>query len=126
MVSLKSSALNYLINKGTQCNQQVLKMIIMLLVKIVKVGWNEYPPLQSAVQDLLKFGTIGERHLLISLTAMEELIVEMGYVVRGKNLHSHRRIAVNFRDTQLHSILMQSINFVVNYTEQVLTTQALQ
>ena len=36
---------------------------------------------------------------------MDELIVEMGYVTRGKNLHTHRRIAMNFRDTHGFQIL---------------------
>ena len=52
----------------------------MLLVKIVKIYWHDFPELQTIVADLIKFGSLGERHLLISLTAMEELIVEMGYV----------------------------------------------
>ena len=74
-------------------------MVIMALVKIIKLSWHQYPEIQNTVSDLTKFEQFGERHLLISLTALEELIVEMGYVTRGKNLHTHRRISVNFRDT---------------------------
>ena len=73
-------------------------MAIMVLVKILKLAWFDYPALQTSVLDLIKFANESERHLLISLTTLEELIVEMGYVSRGKNLHTHRRIAVNFRD----------------------------
>ena len=71
----------------------------MTLVKIIKLSWHEHPEMQGTVSDLVQFGTLGERHLNISLTAMEELIVEMGYVTRGKNLHAHRRISVSFRDS---------------------------
>ena len=84
-------------------------MIIMLLVKIIKLAWHDIPELQTVVEDLIKYGTLSERHLLITLTAMEELIVEMGYVIRGKHLHAHRRISVSFRDSQLFIILNLSI-----------------
>ena len=124
VLRLKECLLNYLVNKGCQCEQQVLKMVVMLLVKVVKIGWYEHPQMQTLVSDLIKFGTLGERHLLISLTAMEELIIEMGYVTRGKNLHAHRRISVNFRDTQLFAILNQSLEFVRRYSDQVSTQQA--
>lgn len=90
-------------------------MVIILLVKIIKLSWHQYPQLQETIGDLTKFEQIGgERHLLISLTALEELIIEMGYITRGngKNLHSHRRISVNFRDTQLFSILNLSIEYI--------------
>ena len=101
--------MNYLANRGTQCDQQVLKMVIVCLVKIIKLNWFLLPEVQATVNDLIKFGTLTERHMLISLTALEELIVEMGYVIRGKNLHAHRRISVNFRDTQLFAIFTTSL-----------------
>ena len=81
----------------------------MLLVKIIKLAWHDIPELQTVVDDLIKYGTLSERHLLITLTTMEELIVEMGYVIRGKHLHAHRRISVSFRDSQLFIILNLSI-----------------
>ena len=57
---------------------------------------------------------------MITLTAMEELIIEMGYVIRGKHLHAHRRISVSFRDSQLFQILNITIQQVRKYTESVL------
>lgn len=48
------------------------------------------------------------------------MIVEMGYVTRGKNLHLHRRISVNFRDTQLLPILTNAIEQVHRYTDSVM------
>ena len=101
-------------------------MVIMLLVKVVKLAWHDNPVLQNIIQELNQFGTLGERHLLISLTAMEELIVEMGYVTRGKNLLAHRRISVNFRDQHLYHILTKSLECIKQYSESVLTQQAMQ
>ena len=64
--------------------------------------------------------------MLISMTTMEELIVEMGYVTRGKNLLAHRRISVNFRDAHLFQVLTKSVDCIKQYSESVLATQAIQ
>ena len=96
----------------------------MLLVKILKLAWFDIPELQSVIADLVKLGSVSERHLLISLTALEEMIIEMGYVTRGKNLHLHRRISVNFRDMQLLRILENTLEQVRRYTDSVLANQA--
>ena len=98
----------------------------MLLVKLLKLNWFEIPTLQAVVGDLINFGSLSERHLLIALTTLEELIVEMGYVTRGKHLHLHRRISVNFRDSHLQLILTSSLEQVRRYTESVLANQAFQ
>ena len=123
-IPLKDSVCRFLMNKGSQCDQQVLKMVIMLLVKILKLAWFDIPELQSVIADLVKLGSVSERHLLISLTALEEMIIEMGYVTRGKNLHLHRRISVNFRDMQLLRILENTLEQVRRYTDSVLANQA--
>ena len=94
-------------------------MAIMSLVKMIKLAWFELPELQSAVKDLVALGSVSERHLLVSLQAMEELIVEMGYVVRGKNLHVHRRISVNFRDTDLFLFLNKSLEQVYKCSDSL-------
>ena len=76
-------------------------MVVILLAKIVKLAWLEQPVVQSTVLDLLQFGQLGDRHNLIAMTTLDELIVEMSYFVRGVNLHSHRRISTHFRDSCL-------------------------
>ena len=115
-----------MVNKGTQCDQQVLKMVIMLQVKILKFAWFDIPAMQNVISDVIQLGTISERHRLISLTFIEELIVEMGYVTRGKHLHLHRRISVNFRDIYLMQIFSNSIDTLRRYTETVMANQAFQ
>lgn len=39
----------FLVNKGVSCEQQVLKMVIILLVKVVKMSWFDHPEIQSVV-----------------------------------------------------------------------------
>ena len=76
-------------------------MIITLLAKVVKMSWFDHPELQSFIQDLIKFQTLSKEHLRIALTAMHDLIIEMSYVHKIKNLTINRRISLNFRDTAL-------------------------
>lgn len=50
-----------------------------------------------------------ERLTLLSLTALHELIIEMSYVHKVKNLNVNRRISISFRDSQLYSIFKMSL-----------------
>jgi len=40
----------------------------------------------------------------VGLQAIDDLILEMGYLQRGKVLINNRRISLSFRDTALHLI----------------------
>ena len=53
-----------------------------------------------------------ERLTLLSLTALHDLIIEMSYVHRVKNLNVNRRISLSFRDSQLYSIFKQSLHHI--------------
>ena len=79
-------------------------MIIILVAKVTKLSWFDHPELQGIVNDLIKMCEISPRHSLIALDAMNDLIVEMGYVHRVKNLTMNRRISLNFRDGALYQI----------------------
>ena len=54
-VGIKDYLLNFLANKGINCEQQVLKMVIILIAKVIKMSWFDHPELQSIVHDLQKF-----------------------------------------------------------------------
>jgi hypothetical protein len=43
-------------------------------------------------------------HSLIALYAVEQIIMEMTYVLKGKNLTINRRVSLNFRDSALYQI----------------------
>lgn len=44
---------------------------------------------------------MSERHMLIALYAIDDLIIEMSYVTKVKNLNISRRISLAFRDSAL-------------------------
>jgi hypothetical protein len=61
-LAIKDYILNVLATKGVQFNQQVLKMIITLLAKVVKMSWFDHPELQGIVQDIIKLSQMSPSH----------------------------------------------------------------
>ena len=51
----------------------------MCVAKITKLAWFDHPELQGTVTDLLNMGKLSPTHQLVSLQAMDDLIIEMGY-----------------------------------------------
>lgn len=101
-------------------DQQVTKMIIILLAKITKLSWVEHPEIQSVVQNLFSLQTLNnERLMLLSLTALHDLIIEMTYVHKLKHLNVSRRVSVAFRETSLTDIFTQSLQNVEHFINQV-------
>jgi hypothetical protein len=84
-------------------------MIMILVAKVTKMSWFDHPELQAIVADLLKMCSLSPQHCLIALQAMNDLIIEMGYVHRVKNLTMNRRISLNFRDSSLFQIFKQVV-----------------
>lgn len=85
-------------------------MIIMTIAKVTKMSWFDHPEIQGIVQNLFKMQTMNsERLMLLSLTALNDLIIEMSYVHKVKNLNINRRISLSFRDSQLYPIFKQSL-----------------
>jgi hypothetical protein len=41
-------------------------------------------------------------HTLIGLYAVDQIVLEMTYLNKGKNLTVNRRVSLNFRDTALY------------------------
>ena len=77
-------------------------MIIILLAKITKMSWFDHPEIQGVVQNLFDlFSMNNERLMLLSYTALHDLIIEMSYIHKVKNLNVNRRISLSFRDSQL-------------------------
>lgn len=101
-------------------------MAVILLAKIVKSAWLEQPIVQGTVDDLLSFCQVSDKHNLLALTTIDELIVEMSYFVRGVNLHGHRRISASFRDNSLLKVFSKSIECVKKYLDTALAMQALE
>ena len=109
-LGIKDFLINLMVQKEASCDQQVIKMIIMLIAKVTKMSWFDHPEIQGVVQNLFNLQTMNsERLMLLSLTALNDLIVEMSYVHKVKNLNINRRISLNFRDSQLYQIFKQSL-----------------
>ena len=68
---------------------------------------------------------MSERHRLLSLTAINDLIVEMSYIHKVKNLTVNRRISLSFRDSALYRILQMAIELSQSFTEQIFSQQAM-
>ncbi len=60
-----------------------------------------------------------ERLTLLSLTAIHDLIIEMSYVHRVRNLNINRRISLSFRDSQLYLIFKESLTHVEFFINQI-------
>jgi len=76
-------------------------MVILVIVKVTKLSWFEHTEIQSIVSDLINLCNISQQHCLIAMKVMDDLIIEMGYVQRQKNLISNRRVSLSFRDNGL-------------------------
>jgi hypothetical protein len=97
-------------------------MIIMIIAKVAKMSWFDHPEIQGIVQNLFKMQSMNsERLMLLSLTALNDLIIEMSYVHKVKNLNINRRISLSFRDSQLYPIFKQSLVQIEHFINQVQT-----
>ena len=43
-------------------------------------------------------------HILIGLYAIDQIVLEMTYINKGRNLTVNRRVSLNFRDSALFQI----------------------
>ena len=69
------------------------------------MSWFDHPEIQGVIQNLFSLQSMGnERLVLLSLTAIHDIIIEMSYVHKIKNLNVNRRISLSFRDSQLYQI----------------------
>lgn len=58
-------------------------------------------------------------HSLIALYTVDQIVLEMTYVNKGKNLTINRRVSLNFRDSALFQIFKQAQAFNKQYVEQI-------
>ena len=84
----------------------------MLLVKVVKLSWFDDHSHQKIIDDVLEFLKLSVGHCFIGVLTLEQMIIEMTYINKGKTLIQNRRISVNFRDKCLLSIFGTSIELL--------------
>lgn len=73
------------------------------------------------MSDLGKLFFLSEKHLLVALQCIDDLIIEMSYVHKVKNLNISRRISLSFRDSALFQIFKQCLELVQRYTDSLTT-----
>ena len=87
---IRKYLVNYLkdANNVLKKEKQVVKMMILLLAKITKLGWFDDVEIKhSIVPDLtMILHSDSPKHKLIGLSAIDQLIVEMTYMTKMKNL----------------------------------------
>lgn len=101
--------------------KQVVKMMILLLAKIAKLGWFDDPDIKTGlVIDLNKImQNPNDQHKLIGLQAVDQLMVEMSYMTKMKNVTLNRRISLNFRDNSLTIIFKNNLQNTKLYLEKL-------
>eukprot|EP00347_Sterkiella_histriomuscorum_P000570 403375338 len=112
-VAIKEYLLGFLANKAMKVDRQVMKMMIILLAKISKLSWFDHPELQNVVTEM------SLDHTLIGLLTIEQMVLEMTYVNKGKNLTINRRVSLNFRDSALFQIFKQGLIFNKQFIEEI-------
>ena len=119
-LSIKDFIIDFMVRKESSLDQQVIKMVIILLAKITKMSWFDHPEIQGVVQNLFNLQTMNnERLTLLSWTALHDLIIEMSYVHKVRNLNVNRRISLSFRDGQLFAVFKQSLQHVELLINQI-------
>ena len=79
-------------------------MVIILLAKVVKMSWFDSPELQGIVPEFCKLANMSPSHQLVAMYAINDLVLEMSYVAKIKNLTVNRRTSINLRDNSLFQI----------------------
>lgn len=102
-------------------DKQVVKMMMLLLARITKMGWFDDADIKnSIVPELTKIlDQKNAAHRLVGFEALDQLIMEMTYMTQTKNLSLNRRVSLNFRDVALFQIFSNNLKFVANLTNML-------
>ena len=97
--------MEFLFERGPDCKRQVLNSVIIFLAKIVKMSWFDDLSHQSIIEDVFQHLNFNISHCFIGILILDQIIVEMTYINKGKTLIQNRRISVDFRDKHLLKVL---------------------
>jgi len=93
----------------------------MLLVKVVKLSWFDDKSHQTIIDDVLGLLSLSIGHCFIGVLTLEQLIIEMTYINKGKTLIQNRRISVNFRDKCLLTVVGTAISLMNQLRDKINT-----
>ena len=118
--AIRRYLLSYLMSESAVLthDKQVVKMMMLLLARITKMGWFDDPEIKnSIVPELTKIlDQKNAAHRLVGFEALDQLIMEMTYMTQTKNLSLNRRVSLNFRDVALYQIFNNNLKYVANLT----------
>lgn len=60
-------------------------------------------------------------HALVGLYTVDQILLEMSYLNKGKNLTVNRRVSLNFREGALYQIFKHSLMFNKQFIEHIQT-----
>lgn len=98
----------------------MVKMMILLLAKIAKLAWFDDPDIKTGLVITLNKIMLNpnDKHKLIGLQAIDQLMVEMSYMTKMKNVTLNRRISLSFRDASLSIIYQNNLDHLKLYLEK--------
>ena len=93
---------------------------MLLLAKIAKLAWFDDPDIKNGlIPEVTKILQNGNPlHKLIGLQALDQIVVEMTYMTKMKNLSLNRRVSLSFRDAALFDIYRNNLGFLKILAEQ--------
>lgn len=97
-----------------QVDRQVVPMILLLIAKLVKLGWfDDQLQVRNLVKEIKRITIESQHdsHRFIAIQALDQIIVEMTYITKKVNPSINRRISMSFRDNELRSIFENNLQF---------------
>ncbi|XP_055684267.1 ran-binding protein 16 isoform X2 [Lutzomyia longipalpis] len=122
-IEIRDYVLNYFITRPS-LQSFVIQALVTLLAKITKYSWfdtykDEYV-FRKIVQNVQSFLQGSVEHCMIAVQILSQLTSEMNPMVEvdaNLTFTKHRKIACNFRDTQLYDIFLLSCNLLSSARE---------
>ncbi|KAJ3109468.1 hypothetical protein HDU96_007196 [Phlyctochytrium bullatum] len=108
-----------LLGHRVNLEQYVISGIAGLFCVVTKLGWYDADQFQNVLRDLSAFLDASIEHRLVAVQLLACLVNEMNNPVSTqKSMVRHRKIAVNFRDTQLLQIFQLSLAILRQITSK--------
>jgi len=94
-------------------------MMILLLARITKLGWFDDGEIKNGIVPELTriLEQKNAEHRLVGLEALDQLIVEMTYMTKTRNLSLNRRVSLSFRDVALFQIFTNNLKYIAGLTQ---------
>ncbi|TPX71249.1 hypothetical protein CcCBS67573_g06293 [Chytriomyces confervae] len=104
-IELRGFILSYLGTRGVELQLYVMTGMAELFGLVTKLGWFDADEFQNSLTDVSPFLQASNEYRMVGILLLASLVQEMNRMTSVlKNMTRHRKVAVNFRDTQLAQI----------------------